>query len=507
MKKAIIIGAGPAGLTAAYELLTKTDIKPIIFEAEDCVGGICKTINVNGNRMDLGGHRFFSKSDSVMSWWVKFLQIEKGVDNPDGPNPKKMDDVFLIKNRLSRIYFLKKFFDYPISLSYDTVSKLGIKKMRRIILYYIQARIFKIKDEKSLEDFFINRFGQELYRTFFKDYTEKLWGVLCKDIKPDWGAQRIKGVSLSKAVAEAIKKRFIKKQHSISQKDLETSLIEKFLYPKYGPGQLWEKVAREVKKMGGEIHLKNTLVGLKSSNEEIISVTIVDSSGRKKLCKAEYFISSMPIRDLIKSFDNKPAKVKSVAEGLVYRDFMTVGLLAKKIVLKDRNKQQKMIRDNWLYIQEPDVKIGRIQIFNNWSQYLVKEKKNVWLGLEYFCNEGDEFWTMRDKQFSAFAISELEKINVLRNEDVLKTKVVRVKKAYPAYFGTYGQIEAIKIFTSKFKNLYLVGRNGMHRYNNIDHSMLTAMAAVENIIKKRKDNENIWQVNAEQEYHEKKSKT
>jgi protoporphyrinogen oxidase len=222
--------------------------------------------------------------------------------------------------------------------------------------------------------------------------------------------------------------------------------------------------------------------------------------------KADYLISSMPIRDLIKSFDRKPAIVKSVAEGLVYRDFMTVGLLAKKIILKDRNKQQKMIRDNWLYIQEPDVKIGRIQIFNNWSQYLVREKKNVWLGLEYFCNEGDEFWMMKDKEFSAFAISELEKINVLKNEDVLKTKVVRVKKAYPAYFGTYDQIETIKKFTAKFKNLYLVGRNGMHRYNNIDHSMLTAMAAVENIIKKRKDNENIWQVNAEQEYHEKKSR-
>lgn len=488
-KKAIIIGAGPAGLTAAYELLEKTNIIPIIFEATSDIGGISKTANYKGNRIDIGGHRFFSKSDKIMDWWLNILPLE----NPPHLNPQDQDDIMLVRSRLSRILFLRKFFDYPISLSWNTISNLGFTRMCKIGLSYIKSSVFQLK-EKSLEDFFINRFGEELYSTFFKDYTQKVWGVPCSEIKPEWGAQRIKGLSVAKTILNALQKHFVK--HDLSQKNQETSLIEQFMYPKLGPGYMWEKVAKLVQEKGGEIHLNQKVVEINSDGSEIISVTVENTqAGKTKEHSADYFISTMPVRELILGNKNVPEDIREVAEGLKYRDFITVGLLLDKLKIG-------AVSDNWIYVQESDVKLGRIQVFNNWSPYLLENIKNTWLGLEYFCNEGDELWNMPDADFSDFATNELIKIGMIYKENVLDSVVIRMPKAYPAYFGSYENFDKIRNFVDKFENLFLIGRNGMHRYNNMDHSMLSAMQAVENILNGTKTKQNIWNVNAEEDYHE-----
>ena len=536
-KTAIIIGAGPAGLTAAYELLDKTDIKPIIYEATDYIGGISKTVNYKGNRIDIGGHRFFSKSDRVMKWWQNILPLQGapakddkavgreiplskeclrrplGSKKPEkctAPDPEKTDEVMLNRSRLSRIFFLRSFFDYPVSLNYNTFSNLGIKRTAKIGLGYIKSSIHKINEEKSLEDFFINRFGVELYRTFFKDYTEKVWGVACSDIAADWGSQRIKGLSIKKAVAHAVKKSFSRnKDSSISQKNVETSLIGQFMYPKHGPGQMWEEVAKIVTENGGEIHHSHRVVGINGSENNVVALKVRDeSTGEVETVEGDYFFSTMPVRDLINSFESSvPADVREVAQGLMYRDFITVGLLLNKMKIKNETKTKTIndvVPDNWIYIQERDVKIGRLQIFNNWSPYMVADEDNVWIGLEYFCNEGDEMWNMSDEKFTDFAIGELAKIDIINREDVLDSIVIHVQKTYPAYFGTYDRFDVVQEFTDSFENLFLIGRNGMHRYNNMDHSMLTAMKAVENIINGVSSKDNLWNVNVEEEYHEEK---
>jgi protoporphyrinogen oxidase len=494
-KTAIIIGAGPAGLTAAYELVNRTNIKPIVYEMSDDIGGICKTVDYKGNKIDIGGHRFFSKSDRIMRWWKNIIPLQNNID------PEKIDKVMLIRNRLSRIFFLRKFFDYPISLNFNTLSNLGLKRTIKIGLSYIKNRLFPIKKEKSLEDFFINRFGKELYLTFFKDYTEKLWGVKCNQIKPEWGAQRIKGLSITAAIKHAVKNVF-SKESSLSQKKTETSLIGKFMYPKFGPGQLWEEVARVIKEKGGEIYKNHKVVGVNYIKGKVIEVNVKnEKTGEIKTQKGDYFFSTMPVKELIQAFgENVPKDVSKVAKGLIYRDFITVGLLLKK--LKINNNQ--LIPDNWIYVQERDVKIGRIQVFNNWSPYLVKDQNNIWLGLEYFCNEGDELWSKTDTEFSKFAINELANIYFIDKGDVIDSTVIRMPKTYPAYFGSYDKFKIIRNFTDDFENLFLIGRNGMHRYNNSDHSMLAAIVAVDNIINNRKDKSNIWEVNTEEEYHEEK---
>ena len=531
-KKAIIIGAGPAGLTAAYELLDKTDIKPVIYEESDYIGGISKTINYKGNRMDIGGHRFFSKSERIMDWWVNILPAQGSPARDDiavgrkvpiskesakrdigsnktikypAPDPEKDDCVMLNRSRLSRIFFLRNFFNYPVSLNYNTFSNLGLKRTVKIGLSYIKTLFSKIKPEKSLEDFFINRFGVELYLTFFKDYTEKVWGVACNEITADWGSQRIKGLSITNAIIHPIKKKFTN-DSSISQKNVETSLISHFMYPKYGPGQLWEEVSRLITKKKGEIHHKNRVIGVECSNNRVIAIKVIDDSGELKRIEGDYFLSTMPVKDIINAFEGDiPANVKDVAHGLMYRDFITVGLLLNQLKIKNETNLKTvndLVPDNWIYIQERDVKIGRLQIFNNWSPYLVKDESKVWIGLEYFCNEGDEMWNMSDENFQEFAIKELEKIDIIDSEEVIDSVVIKVKKTYPAYFGTYNNFNIIKNFTDNYENLFLIGRNGMHRYNNMDHSMLTAMTAVENIKNGIKSKENIWNINAEEEYHE-----
>ncbi len=522
-QKAIIFGAGPAGLTAAYELASRTEVKPIIFEAAGDIGGLSKTINYQGNLIDIGGHRFFSKSDRIMQWWRTILPIQGAPSKddlilernlrfsklPNAPDPEKTDKVLLIRNRLSRIFFQRRFFDYPISLNRNTFFNLGAYRICKIGLSYLKSRIWPANTEKTLEDFMVNRFGRELYLTFFKDYTEKVWGIPPSQIKPEWGAQRIKGLSVSKVLFNAFRNIFAK-GNLITSKNIETSLIEEFLYPKFGPGQLWEEVSELIRRKGGEIHLNHAVIGLTYRNKLISEVTVKNQcSGEIFTLPGNYFFSSMPVRDLIVSLGaSVPREVQEVAQGLEYRDFITTGLLLKKMKLLNETKIKtinNLIPDNWIYIQERDVKVGRLQIFNNWSPYMVKDPNTVWVGLEYFCKEGDKLWNKSDTDFREFAVDELFKIGMIDREDVLDSVVIRMAKAYPAYFGAYEHFNVIKNFIDRFTNLFLIGRNGMHRYNNQDHSMLTAMAAVENIINKSDSKENIWNINTEEAYHENKS--
>jgi protoporphyrinogen oxidase len=517
---AIIIGAGPAGLTAAIELQRSSEIKPILIEADQQVGGLSRTVVYQGNRMDIGGHRFFSKSDRVMRWWLDLMPIENGAGD-DGklhyqgqerdvpvaasaPDPQTHDLVMLIRSRKSRIYFLRRFFDYPIRPTPDTLKKMGLLRAFRAGLSYLCSALLPSRQERSLEDFFINRFGRQLYLTFFKAYTEKVWGVPCDQISAEWGAQRIKGLSLSAAVTHFIGKYFgYRPSQGIAQKKTETSLIEKFLYPKFGPGQLWEHAADLVLKGGGEIHFGIQINRINVQGDKIVSVEGINKLGESIRYTGDYFFSTMPVRDLIRSISSEvPKEVIDVNNGLMYRDFMTVGLLVKKLCLSEDDGAP--LKDNWIYIQEPDVMIGRLQIFNNWSPWLVGSDKHVWIGLEYFCNDTDRIWKLSDEEMARFAIEEVVKIGLLKAEDVEDSHVVRVPKTYPAYFGTYHRFDVIRNYTDRFENLFLVGRNGMHKYNNQDHSMLTAMSAVENIVSGVTTKENIWAINTEMDYHETK---
>ena len=497
-KRYIVIGAGPAGLTAARSLLAQGCTNVLVLEQEDVAGGISKTVCHNGNRIDLGGHRFFSKSDEVMQWWQAVLPMESAVIGQD-------EEAFLVRHRLSRILYERKFFAYPVTLSMDTLAKLGFVRLVKIAFSYTLARLHPVHPEKSLEDFFVNRFGRELYQTFFRDYTQKVWGLPCSELSADWGAQRVKGLSVTAVLAYAIKgigKRLRKKgKSSIAQKDVETSLIEYFLYPKHGPGSLWETVVRDVERMGGTILYNTKVTGLEYADNRITSVAVAPTAGSDKetVYPADVVISSMPLQELVADVQGSvPEDVLRVARGLAYRDFMTVGLVLRT------SERLADLKDNWIYVQEPDVHMGRIQIFNNWSPYLAKDRQTLLLGLEYFCSEGDSFWTMDDRDFIAMAAGELEKIGLARKEDVLEAFVVRVPKAYPAYFGSYERIDVLQKWLNSVRNLYPVGRNGMHRYNNMDHSMLSALRTVDCLAGKGVAKDAVWQVNAEKEYHEEK---
>lgn len=514
MKKVIIIGAGPAGLTAAYQILKETDMTPIVIEETGEFGGISRTVTYKGNRMDIGGHRFFTKNKQVQEIWNELMptqgapskeDIELNVVKPfniGGPDPEKEDKVMLIRNRVSRIFYLRKFFDYPISIKPITFKNMGFKRTMKAGFGYLGSMIHKRK-ECSLEDFYINRFGKPLYEMFFEDYTEKLWGVHPSKISPDWGAQRVKGLSLKKAIADILAKA-INKNH----KSKETSLIEQFSYPKKGPGQLWETMAEEIIKMGGEIRL-NSKVEKVMLNEKTIQNLEITTANGKECLSGDYYFSTMPVKDVIEAMGQAvPSTVLSIAKELPYRDFITVGLLLKKLKIKNNTPIKTVgsrVPDCWIYIQERDVKIGRLQIFNNWSPYMVDNYHDtVWIGLEYFCNENDAMWNQSEEEFIQFAIDELVRIDVIDRKDVLDATHIRVKKAYPAYFGSYKNFDLVKEYLNSVDNLYCMGRNGQHRYNNMDHSMLTAIEAV-NLIKKNSNNrEELWNVNTEEEYHEEK---
>jgi protoporphyrinogen oxidase len=577
-RKAIIIGAGPAGLTAGLELLRRSDIVPVILEASQEIGGISRTIRYKGNRMDIGGHRFFSKSDRVMQWWMELMPPDVSVPGSDAPpaapsqpaeqleisyqgqrrvvtvpahlpeepplrgmgpllgdeqdpdpeqeietkaaetvavaEPESPDLVMLIRPRRSRIYYLRKFFDYPITLTANTIQNLGLVRMTRVGVSYAWSRVHQIKPEKSLEDFLINRFGRELYLTFFKSYTEKVWGTPCHEISAEWGAQRIKGLSLTTAVKHFVKKVFRTKKEGdpsrkdIAQKGTDTSLIERFMYPKFGPGQLWEHVADLIQQKGGEIHMgwKVDRINFREGDpRRVASIEAVNQNGERKTFAGDFFFSTMPMRELIRAMQIPiPANVLEVSDGLQYRDFITVGLLADRLKVKEPDGG--LLKDTWIYIQEPDVLLGRLQIFNNWSPYLVSDPSKVWIGLEYFCYDTDDLWKMADEDLKKFAIAEVAKIGILDATDVSDAHVVRVPKTYPAYFGTYNRFDELKAFTDHIENLFLVGRNGMHKYNNQDHSMLTAMHAVDGIVAGKVDKKALWEINTEQEYHEEKGK-
>ncbi len=513
MKKCIIIGGGPAGLTAGYELLKKSkDYEVVILEQSEVLGGISRTVKYNGHRMDIGGHRFFSKDKAVNKFWSELMPVQGAPSFDDkilgrekplvsgGPDPEKEDEVMLIRRRISRIYYLHKFFDYPISMKPQTFINMGLPRTVKAGFSYLKSTVSK-KEETSLENFYINRFGKVLYSMFFEGYTEKLWGRHPSEISADWGAQRVKGLSILAVLKDMVSKIVPNKNRKV-----ETSLIEEFQYPKYGPGQLWETVGAEFEKMGGKILYNHKVTDIDISDGRVNSVKCGD-----EIFDGDIFISSMPVKDLVAGMGSEvPADAKEIASGLPYRDFVTVGLLVDKLNLKNETGIKTLgniVPDCWIYVQDVGVKLGRIQIFNNWSPYLVKDPQNtVWIGLEYFCDEGDDFWNMDEKTCVDFAVKELKSMGVIdANANIIDSHREKVQKAYPAYFDTYDRMDDLISYLDTFGNLYCVGRNGQHRYNNMDHSMATSFEAVSNILSGKETKENIWSVNTEAEYHEESS--
>ena len=516
MKKVVVIGAGPAGLTAAYELLKQHGGYDVtVLEETDAIGGISRTVEYHGNRMDMGGHRFFSRVQEVNDWWEEMMPRQGSPSYDDkrldrhctlaegGPDPEKTDEVMLIRQRLSRIFFRHRFFDYPISMKWETFRNMGLGTTVAVVFSYLKSALFK-REEKSLEDFYINRFGKKLYSMFFENYTENLWGRHPSQISPEWGAQRVKGLSISAILRDMLSKVF-----GIRQKKVETSLIEEFAYPKLGPGQLWELTAHKIGEMGGRLIKGAKVTGFTRKQDGSISGVVYQKDGQKAEESADIVISSMPLKDLVAGMPGVPDDIREIASGLPYRDYMTVGVLVPKLAIQNRTKVKtigNIVPDNWVYVHDRTVKMGRFQIYNNWSPYLVKDiEHSVWLGLEYFCDEGDSLWTMSDRDFSQMATEEMVRLGLITSlKDVLDTHVERVKKAYPAYFDTYDRIGELRDYLDTVPNLYCVGRNGQHRYNNLDHSMCTSFEAVKNIVSGQKDRSNIWSVNTEKEYHEEK---
>jgi len=498
-------------------------MKVVVLEKSQYMGGLSRTVSYKGNRIDIGGHRFFSKSDRVIKWWLDMLPLQASgngiaairyhgrqqnveISGPS-PDPGVTERVMLLRSRKSRIYFLRRLFDYPITLSKKTFANLGLWRTFKIIVSYARSVLFPLHDEKTLEQFFINRFGRELYITFFKSYTEKVWGVPCDHISAEWGVQRIKGLSAWRTLLHAFRIMFERRYKDGFQGNNETSLVERFLYPKLGSGQMWEECARRIKSLGGEVYTGYNVIRLITNGPQVSAVqALCTATGLNQTFSADYFFSTAPLQELLRSFDVAPPEhVLSVSDGLVYRNFITVGLLVKELKIRDQSsKGEKLIRDNWIYIQEPDVLLGRLQIFNNWSPYMVKDPSRVWLGLEYFCDESDRIWQMSDEEMTMLAKEEISKIGIVDASAFLDSTVVRVEKTYPAYSGSYNRFSEIRDYVDRYENLFLLGRNGLHRYNNQDHSMLTAMVAIDNIVAGRRDKSNIWDVNTELDYHEEK---
>ena len=516
MKKALIIGAGPAGLTAAYELLTRSkDIEVVVFEESDCFGGISKTVEHRGNRMDMGGHRFFSKVPEVNEWWEKMLPMQgkPALDDillgralplvPGGGDPEREDRVMLTRHRVSRILFDSKFYDYPVSLKPETFKNMGLINTVKVGFSYMLSLVRKLPED-NLENFYINRFGRRLYSMFFEYYTENLWGRHPREIDASWGAQRVKGLSVMAVIRDVLGKIFVRNNRKV-----ETSLIEEFKYPKMGPGQLWDITAAEIEKLGGTIIRNAQVVKIQKDAENHITSLTYLKGGEPVSVEGDYVVSSMPIKDLVAGMNDVPAEPARIAAGLPYRDYMTLGVLVSKLRLKNETNIKtvgNIVPDCWIYVQDRNVKMGRLQIYNNWSPYMVRDLEHtVWVGLEYFVNEGDEMWNLSEEAFSRLGVSEMVKLGLIDGpEAVLDTHMEKVKKAYPAYFDTYDEIDSLIGYLNTIDNLYCVGRNGQHRYNNIDHSMMTSFEAVRNILSNAPDKSNIWSVNTEKEYHEEK---
>ena len=505
-RKIIIIGAGPAGLSCAYSLLKQNkNVKVTVVETEDAVGGISRTYFQDGNGTDIGPHRFFTKSDRVIELWNELLPsqgspaaddilLNRKMSFSGNANPEETDKVFLKRKRFSRIYYNKKFFDYPVKLNPNTLFSLGMVKSFVLGLSYIKSCFFKRK-ENNLEDFMINRFGKSLYETFFKDYTEKVWGLPPSKISKEWGVQRIKGISLIKVLLNALK---------AGKK--ETSMIDEYFYPKYGASQLWESMAQEVSNFGGSIWLNSKVVSLKQKDGKIVSVTVQNTkTGEMQELEGDMFISSMPIQELLMQMNDVPENVSDIAKNLIYRDFILVNFVSKKINLKNNTDfptVNNIAPDSWIYLQDRNVTAGRLDIMNNFSPYIVKNfKDEVVFNLEYFCNENDEFWTKPDDKILEFAVSELQNLKITEKQDILQSRVIRIKKAYPSYFGSYDKFDTVKQYLSGIENLLCVGRNGQHKYNNMDHSILSGIVASD-IILNNSDKNVLWEVNTEDKYQE-----
>jgi protoporphyrinogen oxidase len=520
----IVIGAGPAGLTAALELTRAGRTGVTVLEATADIGGLSKTVAYKGNRIDIGGHRFFSKSDWVMDWWREMLPVAmpeggfgheevrlgyQGASRLLGRGEvsarESEESVMLLRNRLSRIYWGGQFFDYPLKPGLDMVRKLGATKCVALGASYAAAMAKPIRPERSLEDFLINRFGRRLYRQFFKEYTEKVWGVPCHEISAEWGAQRIKSLSVTKLLAHALRKLAPGRADSGSA----TSLIEHFLYPKYGPGQMWETAARRFEAAGGRLVRGAQVSRIERDGHRVTGVVATMPDGQTQRFDAGHVVSTMPVRELLQAMRPAPTpEVLEVGQGLQYRDFITVGLLYRKLrrTPASMGGATNLVPDNWIYIQDPGVKVGRLQIFNNWSPYMVADPGTVWVGLEFFARDDDELWALSDDELKALAVREMQQLKLADEADALDATVIRMPKAYPGYFGAaYSRFDTVRGWLDGLPNLYLVGRNGMHRYNNQDHSMLSARVAVQEILAGGGDHAAIWDVNIDDEYHEEKS--
>lgn len=466
--KVVIIGGGPAGLTAAYKL-SQSPTSSVVLEKDPVVGGISRTVDYKGYHFDIGGHRFFTKVKAVDDIWREILS----------------KDEFPRRPRLSRIYYNRQFFQYPLR-AFDALSKLGLPNAVLIFMSYVRARMFPVAEEKTFEQWVTNRFGKRLYETFFKHYTEKVWGIPCNEISAEWAAQRIKGLTLSSAIKNALFKPRSKNKSTVIK-----TLINEFDYPLKGPGMMWEKMARIVREKNCEIKFDTVVESIRWTNNKVLAVE-VENKGDREQITGSHFISSMPVRELLQKLDPPaPPEVFKAANNLKYRDFITVALVIDKADL---------FPDNWIYVHDPEVKLGRIQNFKNWSESMVPDKTKTCLGLEYFCFEGDGLWTMTNEELINLGKRELQKLGLARESDVEDGFVVRMPKAYPVYDSGYSEsLQIVREFLKQLKNLQLVGRNGMHKYNNQDHSMLTAMLAVENILGANHD---LWSVNADEEYHE-----
>jgi protoporphyrinogen oxidase len=462
--RVVIIGAGPGGLTSAY-ILAQQGVAVTVLEADDIVGGISRTVEYNGYRFDIGGHRFFTKIKPVEDLWHEILGNE-----------------FISVPRLSRIHYNGRFFDYPLKAA-NALSGLGLWNAVRILASYVQAHVQPNPVEENLEQWVVNRFGRRLYEIFFKTYTEKVWGIPCTEIRAEWAAQRIQNLSLYKAVlsAAALNRR---------STDIKT-LINEFQYPRYGPGQMWEMCRDKVVQMGGEVLMKHRVEGLEMERGRVVAVRTSSPEGERRIA-GEHFITTMPIRDLVRSITPAPPpEIRAAGEGLNYRDFLTVALML------DRDN---LFPDNWIYIHTPGVKVGRIQNFNNWSRAMVPDEGRTCLGLEYFCFEGDNLWNSSDEDLVALATKELADLGLAEGAKVVDGSVVRMPKAYPVYDSVYrGHLDRVRSYIDVIDNLHPIGRNGMHKYNNQDHSMLTAMMTIWNMQGAEHD---VWAVNTDFEYHE-----
>lgn len=469
--KTLIIGAGPAGLTAAY-YLTRQRAPVVVIEKNKQVGGLARTIEYKGYRFDLGGHRFFTKSREIHNLWWEII----GKKN------------FLKVERLSRILYKGKFYSYPIK-PFEALLNLGVLTSFRVLWSYFRTKIFPVKPEVSFGDWVTNRFGGVLFKIFFKTYTEKVWGIKTSKISSHWAAQRIRGLSLGKAVINA----FVSQPKD--KKKIIKTLTRSFYYPPFGPGQMWEAAGDKVIEKGGRILLGERLVKLRYQKKRIVSILTLKGNKKYQYSSNDFVFSSMPMRDLVNSLDPKPPLfVRKAAKKLNYRDFITVGLIIKN---------PHLFPDNWLYVHSPQVKVGRIQNYKNWSLRMVKDpKKTSSLGMEYFCNLGDKLWCLSDTQLISLAKKEIVKLGLVRREEIVNGLVLRVEKSYPVYnIGYKKNVQVVKDWLSEnIKNLVLVGRNGMHRYNNQDHSMMTGLLAAKNILGHGRYD--IWRVHEDTDYDE-----